>query len=204
MVHVLDTIGRAIFELITLVLVVLWWANSGRGEITGRQWCDSKEFNRRDQVFLASTALMFVFSFGAFYSPDRPFINDQCGAYAVREMDSGAVTSAPEALCRDAVIAQWRRTGWAHFSSWFPIIMCLLIAAIIGLRRAGWIVPWIARPITRGLMFLGSLVAVLSIYGNPYLSFEHRDWALWAVTVLTAINTLAVMRSRSLMRWLTD
>jgi hypothetical protein len=201
--HVLDTIGRAIFELITLVLVVVWWAHSGRGEVTGRQWCDSKDLNRRDQLFLASTGLMFVFSFGTFYLPGDMFIESQCGTYAQREVAQQAGSTAPEALCRDAVIAQWRRDAWGHFDNWFPVIACMLIAAIIGLRRAGWIPPWAARPVTRFLMFFASLAAVFSVYGVPYVPLGTRAWALWAVCVLTVVNTLAVMRSRPLMRWIT-
>lgn len=204
MFHVLATIGRAIFELITLALVVVWWAHSGRGEVTGRQWCDSKDLNRRDQIFLAATGLMFVFSFGTFYTPGDMFLESQCGAYANRQIGTGSFTLAPEALCRDAEIGHWRRTAWDHFASWCPVVICLLIAAIIGLRRAGWIPPWAARPVTRGLMFIASLVAVLSVYGNPYLQFETRDWALWAVTALVLVNSLAVIRSRSLMRWMTE
>lgn len=204
MFDVLEAIGRAVLELVTLVLVVVWWAQSGRGEVTGRQWCDSRECNRRDHVFLAATALMFVFSFGTFYRPGGMFIRDECGTYANREADQDAVTTAPEALCRDAVIAHWRRDAWGHFSNWCPVVVCVVIAVIIALRRVGFVVPWLARPVTRGLMFLGSLAAVFSIYGTPYVAGASRGWALWAVTVLTVVNVLAVMRSRSLMRWLTN
>jgi len=200
--HLLVEIGRAIFELIALVLVVVWWGSSGRQDIKGQQWCASRRLDRRDRVFLTGTALMFAFSFGTFYSPNESYLGSECNTYDSR---GAGVTDAPGALCRDVYTAVWRRDAWDHFANWCPIVLQILIAGVVGLRLSGWCPPGLARPITRVVMFFASLVAVISIFSDPYVKFDVRDWALWAVTFLTTVNTIAVMRSQGwAVRWMTD